>query len=168
MGRVAVEQVLLALACCAAVLVGLFLPRVPTVLGAAVVSFQDIEESLTCQCGCGLTVHACNHLQCPSAGPLREEIRAQMALGKSKAEILTYFRNKYGEKILSSPTTTGFNLVAWVMPFALMILGGLIVSIAIMRWSGRAQQESRTEQQPARPASPYDKILEKELKDFGA
>jgi cytochrome c-type biogenesis protein CcmH len=168
MGRVAVEQVVLALACCAAVLVGFLLPRVPTVLGAAVVSFQDLEESLTCQCGCGLTVHACNHLHCPSAEPLREEIRAQMALGKSKAEILTYFRSKYGEKILSSPTTTGFNLVAWVMPFALMILGGLIVGVAIMRWSGRAQQKSPAEQQPARPASPYDKILEKELKDFEA
>jgi len=168
MRRVLAEQVVLALACCAAVLVGLFLPRAQTVLGAAVVSFQDLEESLTCQCGCGLTVHACNHLNCPSAGPLREEIRAQMALGRSKAEILTYFRSKYGEKILSSPTTTGFNLVAWVMPFALMILGGLIVGVTIMRWSGRAQRESPAEQQPPRPASPYDKVLEKELKDFEA
>jgi cytochrome c-type biogenesis protein CcmH len=168
MGRVSVEQVVLALACCAAVLIGLFLPCVPTVLGAAVVSFEDLEESLTCQCGCGLTVHACNHLHCPSAEPLREEIRAQIALGKSKAEILIYFKSKYGEKILSSPTTTGFNLVAWVMPFALMILGGLIVGVTIMRWSGRAQQKPPAEQQPARPASPYDKILEKELKDFDA
>ena len=24
---------------------------------------SEIEESLTCQCGCGLTVHSCNHLQ---------------------------------------------------------------------------------------------------------
>jgi len=133
-----------------------------------VVSFQDLEESLTCQCGCGLTVHACNHLNCPSAGPLREEIRAQMALGKTKAEILTYFRNKYGEKILSAPTTTGFNVVAWVMPFALMILGGLIVGVTIMRWSGRRRRESPAEHAPARPPSPYDKILEEELKDFEA
>jgi cytochrome c-type biogenesis protein CcmH/NrfF len=165
MRRVSAERVVLALACCTAALVGLLLARVPTVLGVAVVSFEDLEESLTCQCGCGLTVHACNHLHCPSAEPLREEIRAQMALGKSKAEILTYFRSKYGEKILSSPTAAGFNLVAWVMPFALMILGGLIVGVTIMRWSGRAQRES-PEQQPPRPASPYDKILEKELKDF--
>jgi cytochrome c-type biogenesis protein CcmH/NrfF len=168
MCRLSAEQVVFALACCAALLVGFFLPRVPTVLGAAVVSFQDLEESLTCQCGCGLTVLACNHLQCPSAGPLREEIRAQMELGKSKAEILAYFKGKYGEKILSAPTTTGFNVVAWVMPFVLMILGGLIVGVAIMRWSSRARQESPAAQHPARPASPYDKILEKELNDFEA
>jgi cytochrome c-type biogenesis protein CcmH len=168
MGRVSAEQVVLALACCAAVVVGVLLARVPMVSGAAVVSFEDLEESLVCQCGCGLTVHACNHLHCPSAEPLRKEIRAQMALGKTKAEILTYFRNKYGEKILSSPTTTGFNLVAWVMPFALMILGGLIVGVTIVHWSGHRQQEPPAEQRPARPASPYDKVLEEELKDFEA
>jgi cytochrome c-type biogenesis protein CcmH len=166
MARGTVEQVAGVLACCAAVLVGFLLPRVPAVLGAAVVSFQDLEESLTCQCGCGLTVLACNHPNCPSAGPLRQEIRAQMGLGKSKAEILTYFRNKYGEKILSAPTITGFNVVAWVMPFVLMILGGLIVGVAIMRWSSHTRQESAAEQHSARPPSPYDKILEKELKDF--
>jgi cytochrome c-type biogenesis protein CcmH len=166
MSRVSAEQVVLALACCAAAVVGVLLARVPMVSGVAVVSFEDLEESLTCQCGCGLTVLACNHLQCPSAGPLREEIRAQMDLGKTKAEILTYFRNKYGEKILSAPTTTGFNVVAWVMPFVLMILGGLIVGVTIMHWSGHRQQESPPEQRPSRPASPYDKILEEELKDF--
>jgi cytochrome c-type biogenesis protein CcmH/NrfF len=168
MNSISLKQTGLGLVCCATVLVGFLLPRVPTVLGAAVVSFQDLEESLTCQCGCGLTVHACNHLHCPSAGPLREEIRAQMALGKSKAEILAYFKGKYGEKILSSPTTTGFNLVAWAMPFVLMILGGLIVGVAIMRWSGRAQQKSPAQHGLSRVPSSYDKILEKELKDFEA
>ena len=24
----------------------------------------QVESSLTCQCGCGLTVHSCNHLSC--------------------------------------------------------------------------------------------------------
>ena len=79
---------------------------------------SEIEEALTCQCGCGLTVHSCNHVQCPSGIPLKEEIAGQLAAGKTGAEVLTYFSTKYGEKILSSPTTTGFNLVAWVTPFA--------------------------------------------------
>src|SRR5512136_362394 len=62
---------------------------------AADVSFTEIEESLTCQCGCGLTVHSCNHLGCGSAIPLREEIRAQMAEGKDTQTILAYFSDKY-------------------------------------------------------------------------
>jgi len=80
-------------------------------------TFQELEESLTCQCGCGLTVHACNHLQCPSALPLRQELREQMGLGLDRTQILAHFEQRYGEKILSSPTTSGFNLTAWTMPF---------------------------------------------------
>jgi cytochrome c-type biogenesis protein CcmH/NrfF len=136
-------------------------------LGQEPVSFQDIEESLTCQCGCGLTVHSCNHLQCPSAIPLREEIRAQMNAGKDKAAILAYFSDKYGEKILSAPTAAGFNLIAWVAPFLVVGLGGVFLAITLKRWSARSRPPS-SEAVPPPPASPYNKILEKELKDFQA
>ena len=78
-----------------------------------------IEESLTCQCGCGLTVHSCNHLQCPSAIPLKKEIGEQLVAGATRPEVLAHFSNTYGEKILSAPTTSGFNLVAWVTPFTI-------------------------------------------------
>jgi len=136
--------------------------------GAIKPSFQELEESLTCQCGCGLTVHSCNHLQCGSAIPLRAEIREQMDLGKSKTQILAYFANKYGEKILSSPTTSGFNLTAWVMPFALVSLGGIFVVVTLIRWSSRrpAAPASGSGPPPPHESSPYEKILERELKDF--
>jgi cytochrome c-type biogenesis protein CcmH len=136
--------------------------------GAAKPTFQELEESLTCQCGCGLTVHSCNHLQCDSALPLRAEIREQMALGKGKAQILAHFVSKYGEKILSSPTTTGFNLTAWIMPFALVFLGGVFVLVTLVRWSARRPAVGAAAGQTVRPheASPYDRILERELKDF--
>jgi cytochrome c-type biogenesis protein CcmH len=95
---------------------------------------SEIEEALTCQCGCGLTVHSCNHVQCPSGIPLKEEIAGQLAAGKDRAEVLTYFSTKYGEKILSSPTTTGFNLVAWVTPFAAVFVATAVVVIVSRRW----------------------------------
>lgn len=153
--------------CVTALVAGAVAPRVRSALGANAVSFQAIEESLTCQCGCGLTVHSCNHLQCGSAIPLRQEIREQMALGKSAPEILAYFKGKYGEKILSSPTTTGFNILAWVTPFVLVGVGLLVVGVAIARWSGRGHStEAPAAPEAPRPPSPYAQILEKELKDF--
>ena len=88
---------------------------------------SEIEEALTCQCGCGLTVHSCNHLQCPSGIPLKHEIAEQLGLGKTRPEVLAYFAGKYGEKILSAPTTTGFNLVAWVTPFAVVFIATALV-----------------------------------------
>jgi cytochrome c-type biogenesis protein CcmH len=95
---------------------------------------SEIEEALTCQCGCGLTVHSCNHVQCPSGIPLKEEIAGQLAAGKTGTEVLTYFSTKYGEKILSSPTTTGFNLVAWITPFAAVFVATAVVVIVSRRW----------------------------------
>jgi len=106
----------------------------------------DLEESLTCQCGCGLTVHACNHLQCPSGIPLKQEIASQLALGKTREDILSYFSGKYGEKILSAPTTTGFNIVAWVTPFAVVLLSTMVIVLLTRRW--------RRPPEPAQHAAP--------------
>lgn len=101
---------------------------------AAVPSQQALEESLTCQCGCGLTVHACNHLQCSSGIPLKQEIAQQIATGASQDQILGYFERKYGEKILSAPTARGFNLIAWLVPFVAIGLGFVLVAIVLVRW----------------------------------
>ena len=151
-----------------ALTIGLVLLFAGVGVGDTPASFQEIEESIVCQCGCGMTVHSCNHLQCPSAIPLREEIRAQMNAGKGTAAILAYFSDKYGEKILSAPTTVGFNLIAWVAPFVVVGLGGVFLAITVKRWSARAATAAEAVP-PVQPhASPYDKILEKELKDFDA
>ncbi len=117
----------------------------PLAPGSACLAAQaiqtEIEEELTCQCGCGLTVHNCNHVNCPSAIPLRREIASLIAKGLSRQEILDHFRVKYGEKILSSPTTRGFNLTAWVAPFvALLLAGGFIIRVT-RRW--RRDEEGR-------------------------
>jgi cytochrome c-type biogenesis protein CcmH/NrfF len=132
-------------------------------------TFQELEESLTCQCGCGLTVHACNHLQCPSAIPLRQEIREQMAKGLGKSEILAYFQSKYGEKILSAPTTTGFNLAAWVMPFALLLLGAAFVAVTLRRWQRRGARPHPAAPPPAAPDAPrsaLERELDRELREL--
>ena len=150
-----------------ALVTGLLL--VALLLGAAAPTFQEVEESLTCQCGCGLTVHSCNHLQCGSALPLRDEIRAQLAEGKDKQAVLTYFQDKYGEKILSSPTATGFNLAAWITPFALLTFGGIFVFATIRRWGHRGGADRTSEAAAgAHPLVPkeYQKILERELRQY--
>jgi len=92
---------------------------------------QEIEEALTCQCGCGLTVHSCNHLQCPSGEPMKAEIRRRLALGEARETILAAFAAKYGEKVLSAPTMKGFNWLAWVTPFAVLLGAGTILVVVV-------------------------------------
>lgn len=96
-------------------------------------SQHDLEESLTCQCGCGLTVHACNHINCSSAEPIKREIAERIARGETKEQILAAFVERYGEKVLSSPTFRGFNWFAWITPFAAVLLGGTALAMAIRR-----------------------------------
>lgn len=112
-----------------------------TTARAASVTTKEIEESLTCQCGCGLTVHSCNHLQCGSGIPLKQETLVLVSQGLSRDEILLRFRDKYGEKILSSPTTEGFNLTAWILPFAVIAAGGALLVRTVRRWTAAGRSE---------------------------
>lgn len=128
----------------------------------------EIEESLVCQCGCGLTVHACNHLNCPSGIPMKEEIAKRLAAGENPEQILAYFRNKYGEKVLSAPTLSGFNLVAWITPFVFLAVGGIIVVRVARRWLRETEEgtESPAASPPAAPDDPDRKRLLQEIEEF--
>jgi len=105
------------------------------VAAAASITTKEVEEALTCQCGCGLTVHSCNHLQCGSGIPLKQEVLTLVSQGLARDEILLRFRDKYGEKILSAPTTEGFNLTAWLLPFVVVGMGAVVLITTVRRWT---------------------------------
>jgi cytochrome c-type biogenesis protein CcmH len=127
----------------------------PSRVGAAAVTTKEIEEALTCQCGCGLTVHSCNHLQCGSGIPLKQEVLTLVSQGLGRDEILLRFRDKYGEKILSAPTVEGFNLTAWLVPFVMLAAGAAVVATTLVRW--RATRETSPSEAVPRPLSELDR-----------
>jgi cytochrome c-type biogenesis protein CcmH len=106
-------------------------PLAARVAAQEVATQSEIEEALTCQCGCGLTVHSCNHLQCPSGEPIKDEIRRRLGLGESRETILAAFAAKYGEKVLSSPTMQGFNWFAWITPFAAFLSAAAVLVVVV-------------------------------------
>ena len=122
-----------------------------------------VAEGLTCQCGCGLTVANCNHPQCEFAVPARDQIETMLDKGMSHKEVLASFRAKYGEKILSAPTTEGFNLVAWIMPFAALFAGGGLIFFAFGRWSSR---RSSVDEKPGETVGEtFDPALREKLEE---
>jgi cytochrome c-type biogenesis protein CcmH/NrfF len=134
---------------------------------AAKISVDTVSEGLTCQCGCGLTVANCNHPQCEFSVPVREQIERMINRGMTRPQIIANFRIKYGEKILSAPTTEGFNLLAWLMPFGAIIAGcGLLLVVA-----GRWRTAARAPKQPVAPTDDagFDaqlrQCLENEIKE---
>jgi cytochrome c-type biogenesis protein CcmH len=133
---------------------------------ASVPTTQEIEEALTCQCGCGLTVHSCNHLQCGFAVPAKQEIAQQVSQGKGREEIVATFLARYGEKVLSAPTTSGFNLAAWIIPFLAVIVGGVLIGIVSLRWARRRPQKEPRQPTTLEEANQYRDRLKEELDTF--
>ncbi len=123
-------------------------------------TLQEVSEGLTCQCGCGLTIANCAHPNCGFAVPLRREIQGLIDKGMGRDEILMYMRHKYGEKILSAPTTEGFNILAWVMPFVAIAAGVGLIAFAMGRWRGAPRQAPES---PGPGAEPFDAELRRRL-----
>lgn len=99
--------------------------------------FNEISDRLMCQCGCQMILRVCNHQNCPSAVPMRHEIETQLQAGAPDDSIVAGFVKEYGQKVLSSPPVTGFNLAAYVMPGFALVIGVFLVGVFAQRMSAR-------------------------------
>jgi len=71
---------------------------------------------------------------------MRAVIRERLAGGESPAQVRAYFVDKYGIWILLAPPATGFTLLVWVLPFAALALGLVLVAAVLWRWRRRARR----------------------------
>ena len=90
-----------------------------------------------CICGCNQVLLECNHVGCPDSDTMRNELQAAVTRGDSDSLVQQAFVQKYGPTVLAAPTTTGFDRIAWIMPFVVLLLGfGLVVYI-VRLWKNR-------------------------------
>ena len=73
---------------------------------------------------------------------------------------------KYGEKVLSSPTATGFNLVAWTMPFVVVFMGVLGIVAVIRRWKPDSDATINPAISREKDVDPYGDTVRKELETY--
>ncbi len=92
---------------------------------------DEIGTSLMCQCGCTMVLTSCD---CGTAEQMRGEIRDMLGQGKTKADILNYYVGKYGEKVLAAPVAQGFNLSAYITPFAVILVGAGALALMVRQW----------------------------------
>jgi cytochrome c-type biogenesis protein CcmH len=71
----------------------------------------------------------------PLAQEMRQVVRDQLAAGKTPDEVKQYFVAKYGEWILLQPSASGFNIIVYALPFALLLAGATVVVLAVRRWT---------------------------------
>jgi cytochrome c-type biogenesis protein CcmH len=97
------------------------------------------------------------------ANEMRTLVRDQLQQGKTSAEVLDYFAQRYGEWILLAPPKRGFNLVIWVLPFVLLLIGVAAVYLGVRRW---VRTPTAGESPPTQSDSPYAERLQRELDSY--
>jgi cytochrome c-type biogenesis protein CcmH/NrfF len=117
--------------------------------------FDKLGHHLMCICGCNQVLLECNHVGCRDSDRMRNELSSALtngggepggtggdmpssgSPGASDDTILQGFVQKYGMTVLAAPTTSGFNYVAWVMPFVALALGLALLIIIVRVWKSR-------------------------------
>ena len=100
--------------------------------------FQSLGHKVKCICGgCNQVLLECNHVGCTYSSHMRAELAASVDRGESDDLTLQAFVQKYGPTVLIAPTATGFNRVAWVMPYLVLVLGLATVVIVARTWKMR-------------------------------
>ena len=151
------------------VALGLALALIAPATAAYALTSKDVERELMCQCGCTMVVDVCD---CEQANQIRTKITEMMSQGQGKSQIVDYFVKQYGEKMLSSPPKRGFNLVAWVVPFAAVAVGGTALFFMLRVWvrkgRGGVEEAPGTLLQPVsvQESDEYRGRLEAELRRF--
>jgi cytochrome c-type biogenesis protein CcmH len=97
---------------------------------------SDLDHRLMCQCGCAQLLGECDHVGCPDRDKELAELSADISSGMNDKEIFSAFTAKYGAVVLAAPTTHGFDLVAWIAPFAVFAAALLGTILLVRRWSG--------------------------------
>jgi cytochrome c-type biogenesis protein CcmH len=137
-----------ALAACAALLPS-------TAAGADRPSAAELESQLVCVT-CKTTL---DESDSPIARRMKAYVRRRLAEGATGGQIKDELVAQFGEEVLASPPTHGFDVLAWVLP-----IGGIGVGAVALGGLAWAWSRKRDGDEPAPAAgAPVDPDLERRV-----
>jgi cytochrome c-type biogenesis protein CcmH len=121
-------------------------------------TLSELERELICP-----TCHESLALSSsPIADRMRSFIRARIAAGDTKSEIKSKLVDQFGESVLAAPPKRGFNLLAWLLPFVGLGIGGAVLALLARRWS-RTGEETVPADPSGNGRGPLDPELERRV-----
>lgn len=97
---------------------------------------RAITDGIICPCSCGEILTGCT---CDTGKAMKAYVDREVGGGKSKDQVEAALVSQYGEVILGAPKAQGFNLVVWIAPFVMTVLGFLFASHVLVKWSRRRE-----------------------------
>jgi cytochrome c-type biogenesis protein CcmH len=124
-------------------------------------TLAELEGEVMCPT-CNTTL---DHSSSPIARRMERFIARRIAAGATKSEIKKELVAEFGQAVLASPPRQGFNLLAWLVPFAGLVAGALALAVLVRRWSGArgAEPELAGAAAGANGAAPLEPELERRL-----
>ncbi|MES2614522.1 MAG: cytochrome c-type biogenesis CcmF C-terminal domain-containing protein [Bdellovibrionota bacterium] len=109
---------------------------VPTQIDAKLL---DVGKELRCPTCLGMSVI---ESETPQSVAMRAEISNQLAQGKSKEEIINYFKNRYGAWILRQPDfMSSYGFFIWIIPIVVLIAGPLFILFKVRKSQKNARNK---------------------------
>lgn len=97
---------------------------------------RAITDGIICPCSCGEILTGCT---CDTGMAMKAYVDREVGGGKSKDQVEAALVSQYGEVILGAPKAQGFNLVVWIAPFVMTVVGFLFASHVLVKWSRRRE-----------------------------
>ena len=96
----------------------------------------------------------------------RADIRQRLAQGWTDEQIIAYFAQQYGDRVLARPPARGLSVLVYLVPPLVLALGVWFV-VRFLRNNRRMALASALAPQPdaPNPSDDYEARLEKELKE---
>jgi cytochrome c-type biogenesis protein CcmH len=108
-------------------------------------SLSDIEDEVMCLvCGTTLSVS-----ESPQADRERALITRLIEQGKTKKEIKDELVAQYGKGVLATPSDSGFDIAAWLVPGLSVILAAAAIAFAVLKWRRKRPDEPGAQPTPS-------------------
>ncbi len=135
----------------------------PAAVGTPVSSndVNDVARQLWCPLCSGVRLDACELKACAQ---MKDEIAIMLGEGQDVQLIKDTFVTRYGPQVLGEPPRSGFNWLAWVLPF-IVLAGGGVYLYTRARAMGRDPNPAPSSVASA-PPSDYERKLDAELKQY--
>lgn len=108
----------------------------PAPQGSSSPILPDLEDEVMCPtCGTALGLS-----ESPQASQIRGLIRTLEREGLDKEQIKDRLVVEYGPEVLAVPDTSGFDLMAWLVPGLAIIASAIGLTIGARRWRQRGEE----------------------------